>query len=130
MKYVKLFEQFIKEDAMKPNEESEVIVDDIELENGKIISSAEIVGVIINSESEAELEDYFYSKYGQNAFKAGELAEINKLWNEYTAEEKEKEAEEEKEAEGGEDDLGLGDIGGEESGEETGEETGEEDIDI
>lgn len=126
MKYVKLFEQFIKEDAMKPNEESEVIVDDIELENGKIISSAEIVGVIINSESEAELEDYFYSKYGQNAFKAGELAEINKLWNEYTAEEKEKEAEEEKEAEGGEDDLGLGDIGGEESGEET----GEEDIDI
>ena len=126
MKYVKLFEQFIKEDAMKPNEESEVIVDDIELENGKIISSAEIVGVIINSESEAELEDYFYSKYGQNAFKAGELAEINKLWNEYTAEEKEKEAEEEKEAEGGEDDLGLGDIGGEESGEES----GEEDIDI
>jgi len=126
MKYVKLFEQFIKEDAMKPNEESEVIVDDIELENGKIISSAEIVGVIINSESESELEDYFYSKYGQNAFKAGELAEINKLWNEYTAEEKEKEAEEEKEAEGGEDDLGLGDIGGEESGEES----GEEDIDI
>lgn len=126
MKYVKLFEQFIKEDAMKPNEESEVIVDDIELENGKIISSAEIIGVIINSESEAELEDYFYSKYGQNAFKAGELAEINKLWNEYTAEEKEKEAEEEKEAEGGEDDLGLGDIGGEESGEES----GEEDIDI
>lgn len=118
MKYVKLFEQFIKEDAMKPNEESEVIVDDIKLENGKIISSAEIVGVIINSESEAELEEYFYSKYGQNAFKAGELAEINKLWNEYTAEEKEKEAEEEKEAEGGEDDLGLGDIGGEESGEE------------
>jgi len=126
MKYVKLFEQFIKEDAMKPNEESEVIVDDIELENGKIISSAEIVGVIINSESESELEDYFYSKYGQDAFKAGELAEINKLWNEYTAEEKEKEAEEEKEAEGGEDDLGLGDIGGEESGEES----GEEDIDI
>ena len=126
MKYVKLFEQFIKDDAMKPNEESEVIVDDIELENGKIISSAEIVGVIINSESESELEDYFYSKYGQNAFKAGELAEINKLWNEYTAEEKEKEAEEEKEAEGGEDDLGLGDIGGEESGEES----GEEDIDI
>jgi len=126
MKYVKLFEQFIKEDAMKPNEESEVIVDDIELENGKIISSAEIDGVIINSESESELEDYFYSKYGQNAFKAGELAEINKLWNEYTAEEKEKEAEEEKEAEGGEDDLGLGDIGGEESGEES----GEEDIDI
>jgi len=76
MKYVKLFEQFIKEDTMKPGEESEVTVDDITLEDGKTIPSAEIVGVIVNSENEKQLEDYFFDKYGQNAFKQSELAEI------------------------------------------------------
>ena len=82
MKYVKLFEQFIKEDTMKPGEESEVTVDDITLEDGKTISSAEIVGAIVNSENEKQLEDYFFDKYGQNAFKQGELAEIKQKWNE------------------------------------------------
>lgn len=111
MKYLKLFEQFIKEDAAKPNQDSNVVADDIELENGKVISSAEIIGAIINSESEKELEEFFYDKYGQNAFKQGELAQIKQLWNEYQAEEKEKEAEEEGEegSEGGGDEGGLED---------------------
>ena len=109
MKYLKLFEQFISEEAMKPNKDSDVVIDDIELENGKIISSAEIVGAIINAESEKELEKFFYDKYGQNAFKQGELAKIKEIWNEYQVEEKEKEAEAEKEAEGGkEEDLLAG----------------------
>ena len=96
MKYVKLFEQFIKEDTMKPGEESEVTVDDITLEDGKTIPSAEIVGAIVNSENEKQLEDYFFDKYGQNAFKQGELAEIKQKWTEWYAEQKEEEAEAEK----------------------------------
>lgn len=99
MKYVKLFEQFIKENTAKPNPDSDVVADDITLEDERVISSAEIIGAIINSESEKELEDYFYDKYGQTAFRAGELAEIKQLWNEYQAEVKELEAEEEGEEE-------------------------------
>ena len=99
MKYVKLFEQFIKEDTMKPGEESEVTVDDITLEDGKTMPSAEIVGAIVNSENEKQLEDYFFDKYGQNAFKQGELAEIKQKWNEWYAEQKEEEADAEKEEE-------------------------------
>lgn len=99
MKYVKLFEQFIKEETMKPEEESEVTIDDITLEDGKTISSAEIVGVIVNSENEKQLEEYFFDKYGQNAFKQGELAEIKQKWNEWYAEQKEEEADAEKEEE-------------------------------
>jgi len=98
MKYVKLFEQFIKENTAKPNPDSDVVADDITLEDERVISSAEIIGAIINSESEKELEDYFYDKYGQTAFRAGELAGIKQLWNEYQAEVKELEAEEEGEA--------------------------------
>ena len=106
MKHVKLFEDFLLEKAMKPDSESEITIDDITLEDETVISSAEVVGAIINSESEQELEDFFYGKYGQNAFKQGELAEIKKYWNEYQAEVKEKDAEEEKDSEegGGEDD--------------------------
>lgn len=97
MKYVKLFEQFIKENTAKPNPDSDVVADDITLEDERVITSAEIVGAILNSETEKELEDYFYDKYGQTAFKSGELAEIKQLWNEYQAEIKELEAEEEEE---------------------------------
>lgn len=129
MKYVKLFEQFIKEEAMKPGKESDIVIDDVTLEDGREISSAEIVGAIINSESEDELEKYFFDKFGENAFKQGELAEIKQLWNEYQAEEKEAEAEAEKEEEGGgEDDLGLGDLGGDEGAGEEGSD--EEDIEV
>ena len=99
MKYIKLFEQFIKEDAMSPNEESDIVIDDIKLEDGRVISSAEAVGAIVNSESEKELEEFFYGRYGENAFKAGEMAILKKFWQEYTAEKKELEAEAEKEAE-------------------------------
>lgn len=108
MKHIKLFEEFVSENTMSPSKESEVLIDDIKLENGKIISSAEIVGTIINSETEKAIEDLLYDKYGQNAFKAGEMETIKKYWNEFQAEEKEAEAEEETEAEGedegGEDD--------------------------
>ena len=103
MKYVKLFEQFIKENTAKPNPDSDVVADDITLEDERVITSAEIVGAIINSETEKELEDYFYDKYGQTAFKSGELAEIKQLWNEYQAEIKELEAEEEEEGAEGDD---------------------------
>jgi len=99
MKYIKLFEQFIKEDAMSPSEESDVVIDDIKLEDGRVISSAEAVGAILNTESEKELEEFFYGKYGENAFKAGEMATLKKFWQEHSTEKKELEAEAEREAE-------------------------------
>jgi RNA polymerase-interacting CarD/CdnL/TRCF family regulator len=110
MKYVKLFEQFIKEEAMKPNPDSKVVADDIKLENGEIISSAEIIGAVVNSETEKELEDFFYDKYGENAFKQGELANIKQLWNEYKAEQEEELQDKEKEEEGGDADDPLADL--------------------
>ena len=95
-----LFEAKLSENAMSPNDESDVKVDDITLDNGKVIKAAEILGMIVDSETEKEIEDYFYAEYGQGAFKAGELDKIKELYNDYQAEEKEKEAEEEKDAEG------------------------------
>jgi hypothetical protein len=123
MKYVKLFEQFINEEAMKAGKESDIVVDDVTLEDGKTISSAEIVGVIVNSESEDELEEYFFDKFGENAFKQGELAEIKQKWNEWHAEQKEEEAEAEKEEDGGEEEDPLADLEGDEGSEDSGEES-------
>lgn len=104
-----LFEAKLSEETMKPGEESDVVIDDITLEDGREISSAEIVGAIVNSESEDELESYFFDKFGENAFKQGELAEIKQKWNEWYAEKKEEEADAEKEEDtGGEEEGGGG----------------------
>ena len=110
MKHIKLFEEFIREDAMSPNKESDVVIDDIKLENGKNITAAEIVGAIINTDTEKEIEEFFYGKYGQNAFKAGEMETIKKYWNEYQAEEKEAEAEDEGGEDGEEEEDPLADL--------------------
>lgn len=127
MKYIKLFEQFINEEAMKAGKESDIVVDDITLEDGKTISSAEIVGVIVNSESEDELEEYFFDKFGENAFKQGELAEIKQKWNEWHAEQKEEEAEAEED--GGEEADPLADLeGGEEESGDSGSEEGDDSL--
>jgi len=95
MKYVKLFEEFINEDAIQVTPESDVTVDDYMTDNGEEIKSSEIVGVIVSSGSEKEFLDYFYETYGQGAFTTNDIETLAKYYNDYLEEITAKETEEE-----------------------------------
>lgn len=138
MKKIKLFEEFINSRNLQVSEgsttpkDSKVTVDDYTTDNGIEIKSTEIVGAMVSNETEDEFKDYFYDTYGIDAFTENDMATLTTYFNEYLEEVNAEEAEAEKEEEGGEDDMGLGDLGGdlgddEETSDET---TGEEDIDI
>jgi hypothetical protein len=104
MKNLKTFEQFIisvNEDAIKAGEESEVVIDDMITARGKEISSEELLGIVISSETEEEVVDKMYDKFGQLSFATEDIEKVKKYFNDYQAELKEKEKEAEKEAEGG-----------------------------
>lgn len=105
MKHVKLFEEFIAEDAMQVTPESDVTVDNYMTDNGEEIKSVEIIGVIVSSKSEKEFLDYFYDAYGQGAFTKNDTETLAKYYNEYleeiTAKETEEEEAEKKEGEEG-----------------------------
>ena len=105
MKHVKLFEEFISEDATQVTPESDVKVDDYTTDNGQEIKSTEIVGVIVSSESEKEFTDHFYDEYGNNAFTENDMNTLIKYYNEYQEELNTIKAEEEDEesVEGGDD---------------------------
>lgn len=112
MKIIKTFEDFIsanvKEGALRAGEESDIYVDDIELDSGKTVSAAEILGAITAYPTEKEFKKHFYDTFGQGAFGEGEIDQIVKFYNDFKAEQAEKEKEEEKEAEaeeGGDDPL-------------------------
>jgi hypothetical protein len=104
MKNLKTFEQYwssITEDAIKAGEESEVVIDDMITTDGTEISSEEILGIVISSETEEETVDKMYDKFGQLSFSTEDIEKIKKYFNDYQAEVKEKEKEAEKEADGG-----------------------------
>lgn len=98
MKHVKLFEEFLNEEAMKVTPESDVIVDDYMTDNAEEIKSSEIIGAIVSSESEQEFEDYFYDTYGQGAFTTNDIQTLIKYYNDYLEEVTAKETEEEEAA--------------------------------
>jgi hypothetical protein len=107
MKYLRLFEQFIKEtaDSVLAGDDSKVEIDSIITVKGKEISAQEVLGAIISSDTEKEIEQYFYDKYGEGSFSIEAMSAIKKAYNDYKAEQAEKEKEEEKEpteTEGGE----------------------------
>jgi len=106
MKIFKTFEEFIQEDALKAGEDSKIYVEDVKLDSGKTIKSAEILGAITASNTEKEFKDYFYREYGNDAFAEGEMDILAAYFLDKSAEaEKEKEEEADAEAEeGGEDD--------------------------
>ena len=114
MNKILTFEQFLSgatktnEDAIKAGEESEVVIDDMITTNGTEISSEELLGIVISSETEEEVKDKMYDKFGQTTFAEEDISKVVGYWNEYQAEIKEKEKEAEKEKEG---DGGLGDTG-------------------
>lgn len=101
MKIIKTFEEFIQEDSLKAGEESKVYVEDLTLDSGKTIKSAEILGAITASATENDFKDYFFREYGQDAFAEGEMDVLTKYFLDKSAEEAEEEKEAEKEAEEG-----------------------------
>ena len=109
MKIFKTFEEFIQEDALKAGEDSKIYVEDVKLDSGATIKSAEILGAITASQTEKEFKDYFYREYGNDAFAEGEMDILAAYFLDKSAEdaeaEKEEEADAEKEEEGGDDPL-------------------------
>ena len=103
MKYLRLFEQFIKEtkDSVLAGDESKVEVDSVITVKGKKISAQEILGAIISSDTEKEIEQYFYDKYGEGSFSIEAMSSIKKAFNDYGAEQAEEEKEKDKEEEEG-----------------------------
>lgn len=102
MRIIKTFEEFIQEDALKAGEDSKIYVEDLKLDSGHTIKSAEILGAITASKTENEFKDYFYNEYGNDAFAEGEMDVLTAYFLDKSAEDAEEEKEEEKEAEAGE----------------------------
>ena len=99
MKIFKTFEEFIQEDALKAGEDSKIYVEDVKLDSGATIKSAEILGAITASQTEKEFKDYFYREYGNDAFAEGEMDILAAYFLDKSAEDAEAEKEEEAEAE-------------------------------
>ncbi len=112
MKILKTFEEFVQEGALKAGEDSKIYVEDVTLDSGSTIKSAEILGAITSSKTEKEFKDYFYNEYGNDAFAEGEMDILLAYYLDKSAEEAEEESEAAKEEEaedGGEEDP-LADI--------------------
>ena len=113
MKIIKTFEKFISEDALKAGEDSKIYVEDLTLDSGETIKSAEILGAITASKTESEFKDYFYKEYGNDAFAEGEMDILLAFYLDKSAEDAEEEKEEEGEEEtddkeeGADDELDL-----------------------
>ena len=100
-KIIRTFEEFVAEDAMKAGEDSKIYVEDLTLDSGPTIKSAEILGVITASKTEGEFKEYFYREYGVDSFAEGEMDILVAYYLDKSAEDAEQEKEEEKEAEAG-----------------------------
>jgi hypothetical protein len=110
---IKSFDEFAgpaNEEAINAGPESEVVIDDLITTDGTEISSEEILGIIVSSDNEKQVEDKMYDKFGQTSFSEEDMSTIKTYYNEYSTENKEEELEKEKEAEeGGEGEGGGGD---------------------
>lgn len=109
-KIIRTFEEFISEDSLKAGEDSKIYVEDVKLDSGKTIKSAEILGAITASATEDEFKDYFYREYGNDAFAEGEMDVLLAYFLDKSAEDAEEEKEAEKEAEEGEEEDPLAGI--------------------
>lgn len=111
MKNIKTFEEFsasrIQEASLKAGEESKIYVEDVKLDSGPTIKSAEILGALTSTQTEKDFKDYFYKEYGEGAFSEGEMDVLASYFLDKAAEdaEEEKDAEADAEGEGEEDPL-------------------------
>lgn len=112
MKKVRLYEDFIAEDAKTVTPDSDVKIDDFLTDDGLELKSQEIIGAIVSSKTEKEFKEYFFDQYGNATFTEADIQNLITMYNEYleeiTAKETEEEEKEEEE-EGGEEDP-LADI--------------------
>lgn len=118
---LKTFNQFILESSqltsIKAGDDSKVEVSDQKTVDGDIIPAQEILGQILNAETEDEFKAYFYDKYGSTKFDTETMGQMLTAYQDYYKEEAEEEKEEEEAEEGGDDGMGaLDDLGGEEEG--------------
>ena len=117
MRYLKLFEDFITEsDEVLAGEDSKVTVKSVITNDGTTITAEEILGVVVASNTEGEVESYFYDKYGEGSFSIEAMSSIKQSFNDFAAEQAEKEKDEEDDAAAPE--GGDGAEGGEEAGDE------------
>ena len=108
---IKSFDEFAgpaNEEAINAGPESEVVIDDMITTDGTEISSEEILGIIVSSDNEKQVEDKMYDKFGQTSFSEEDMSTIKTYYNEYSTENKEEELEKEKEAEEGGEGEGEG----------------------
>ena len=100
MKHLQTFNNYsnLTEDAIEVGDDSDVIVDDILLDSGEKIKSAEVIGVINTSKTEKEFKEYFYKEYGNNAFTEEDMQTLVTYYLEVETEVKAKETEEEEAA--------------------------------
>lgn len=112
MKTLKTFEQFVaaNEEAINAGPESEVVIDDMVTTDGTEISSEEILGIVVSSDNEKQVEDKMYDKFGNTSFSEEDISILKKYWTDYSAENKEAELEKEKEEEGGDEEDPLAGI--------------------
>lgn len=94
------FTEFVNEGSVKVGEVNDVVIDDMTTYDGTKISAEEILGMVVANETEDDMIDSAYKKYGQMAFSKEDISNLQKAWNDYNADEKEAELEAEKEKEG------------------------------
>jgi hypothetical protein len=94
------FTEFVNEGSIKVGEVNDVVIDDMTTYDGTKISAEEILGMVVANETEDDMIDSAYKKYGQMAFSKEDISNLQKAWNDYNADEKEAELEAEKEKEG------------------------------
>lgn len=111
---IKTFNQFITESqlsSIKAGDDSKVEVSDQKTADGDVISAQEILGQILNADTEDEFKAYFYNKYGSTKFDSATMGQMLTDFQNYYAEEaekeKEKEGEEEEDTEGAGNDLDI-----------------------
>tara|TARA_B100000768_G_scaffold2831_1_gene3588 strand:- start:1721 stop:2089 length:369 start_codon:yes stop_codon:yes gene_type:complete len=100
MKHLQTFNNYssLTEDAIEVGDDSDVIVDDVLLDSGEKIKSAEIIGVMNTSKTEKEFKEYFYKEYGNNAFTEEDMQTLVTYYLEVETELKAKETAEEEAA--------------------------------
>ena len=110
---LKTFKQFILESqlsSIKAGEDSKVEVSDQKTVDGEVIPAQEILGQILNAETEDEFKAYFYDKYGSTKFDVETMGQMLTDYQDYYKEQAEEEKEKEKEEEGGDDAEGGDDL--------------------
>tara|TARA_A100001388_G_C28541641_1_gene390526 strand:+ start:197 stop:547 length:351 start_codon:yes stop_codon:yes gene_type:complete len=110
---LKTYTEFLNEaqlSSIKAGEDSKVEVSDQKTVDGEVIPAQEILGQILNAETEDEFKAYFYDKYGSTKFDVETMGQMLTDYQDYYKEQAEEEKEKEKEEEGGNDAEGGDDL--------------------